>query len=149
MLKQVIEEIKKRPDLISFIEKKNEDVSDYFRNVLHCAFVPKQVIEFYENYNGADFSINSIYQLHKLKDLLDVFKREVKSFDIEYDEDKYIPISDDGMGGFYVFSSNKEDDKIYWIDTENVGNEWKIYDDLADFLDEMYKTALYIEEHDK
>ena len=147
MLDQVIKDIKKT-GLIEIIKGKNSNVLEYFKNTLNCSYVPKQVVEFYSKYDGARFTINDMYSLKELKDLASDFKYESKAFKIKYEDDMYIPIADDGMGGYYVFSSNKKDNKIYWIDSENIGSKWFEYKDLADFLDDMNKAAIYCNENE-
>lgn len=142
MLKEIINNIESRTDSIKFIKVKNNNVDEYFKMQLGCEFVPKQIIEFYENYDGASFLISDIYSLKSLKDLKEQFINDANNFEIEYTKDKFIPIANDGMGGFYVFSSNKNDEKIYWIDSENVGQEWMYYQNLEEFLNEMYNAVL-------
>lgn len=146
MLEETIENIKNNTDTITFIDGSNNNVEDYFKSELNCSFVPKQVIEFYEKYDGIDFDINELYSLKQIKEETNELKEYSDSYEIDYDNNKYIPIANDGMGGYYAFLSDREDEKIYWIDTENVGNEWKQYKDLSEFLNEVLEFVLNTEE---
>lgn len=146
MLEKVIEEVQEKTGLISFFETDNSDVENYFKNVLKCEYVPKQVIEFYEKYDGASFDINEMFSLENIKNEAEEFANCADEYEIDYNVDKYIPIADDGMGGYYAFLSSTNSEKIYWIDTENVGNEWKSYNDLSSFLKEMLESVLYNEQ---
>ncbi|MBR6034206.1 MAG: SMI1/KNR4 family protein [Clostridia bacterium] len=148
MLDDIINKIEGRPDLINLNEGGNSDAESFFKNNLKCEYVPKQIVEFYEKYDGATFTINDLYSLDELSDLFDSLNDEAYAFDIDMEKDRFVPIADDGQGGYYAFISNREDDKIYWIDHENVGNSWYTNRDLADFLDEMLGAAIYCEENE-
>ena len=55
---------------------------------------------------------------------------------IDSKKDKYIPVADDGMGGYYAFLSNKNDEKIYYLDHE-FPDDIQAYNNFEEFLDEI------------
>ena len=134
MLKDVINEFK---DSIEFKEQENNDVENYFYNELKCANVPNGVLEFYKEYDGCSLSINDIFSLEGIKnELTEFFEDFLKGMDIDSSEYKYVPIADDGMGGYYAFLSNNEEETIYYLDHE-FPDEIQSYENFEEFLNEL------------
>ena len=149
MLGDTIQKFSQVADSVRFHDKKSDNVESFFKDELNCEFVPSQVVEFYSNYDGATFSIAKIYPINDLKEQYTKFKDKLAGFNINYDDDKYVPIGIDGMGGYFVFSSNKEDKTIYWIDHENVDKDLDKFTDFKEFLEDRLDSELYIKENDK
>ena len=56
--------------------------------------------------------------------------------EIDYSEYKYVPIANDGMGGYYAFLSNSKEETIYYLDHE-FPDEIQTYKNFEDFLSEI------------
>ena len=87
-----------------------------------------------------------MYSLAELKDLINSFKEDASAYDIEYVLISLFRLLMMEWEVFMYFRLIKKMKKNYWIDTENVGEEWQNYENLAAFLEEMYNSALYCEE---
>lgn len=134
----MIESIIEKYDKISgFVAQENSEVEKFFEEDLNCEYVPNGVKEFYKKYDGCRLSINDIFSLKQIeKSLNEFFPTFLVGMGIDGNVYKYVPIADDGMGGYYVFLSNKEEEKVYYLDHE-FPDEPVIYDTFEDFLDDI------------
>lgn len=134
MLKDVINEFE---DSIEFRNQENDDVEKFFYEELECKNVPEGVIEFYKDYDGCSLSINEIFSLEDIKnEVSEFFDDFLKGMGIDFSEYKYIPIADDGMGGYYAFNADNDDETIYYLDHE-FPDEIQSYENFEDFLNEL------------
>lgn len=130
MLKEVIEEFE---DIVEFNVQGESNVKAYFSDELGLTNVPTGVIEFYEEYDGARLSINDVFSLEEIKQELEDFDIFLKAMGLNPDTDKYVPIANDGMGGYYAFLSNSDEETIYYLDHEFPDNI-NSYESFEDFL---------------
>ena len=94
-------------------------MKEKFEKQFGCTNVPKQVLEFYDKHDGIDLTINEIFSFEKIIEEYNGLFKEFLSSGINHDLDaQYIPIANDGMGGYYAFIGNKEDENIYYLDSE-------------------------------
>ena len=101
---------------------------EFFKNEWNCSNVPKQVIDFYNKYDGKRLTINEIFSKEEIKQEINGYFKEFLNSGIKHNEnDMLIPIADDGMGGYYAFIGNKQDENIYYFDHEFPLDDPEIY----------------------
>ena len=133
MLKDVINEFK----YLEFQKQKNTEIKKYFHEELKCENVPDGVIEFYKEYDGCRLSINDIFSIQEIKnELSEYFVDFLGGMGIDYSKNKYVPIANDGMGGYYAFLSNSKEEMIYYLDHE-FPDEIQTYENFEDFLNDI------------
>lgn len=94
-------------------------MKEKFEEQFNCTNIPKQVIDFYNEHDGMNLKINEIFSFEQIVKEYNKFFPEFLSGGMKYDPSaQYIPIASDGMGGYYVFIGNKEDENIYYFDHE-------------------------------
>lgn len=105
--------------------------------------------------NVCALKINEIFPLEIIKELLKPdsdFMMFVEEMQIEGEMNEYgfVPVADDGLGGFFVFASNQKDNAIYYIDHEKKFNIKKCakFVDFEEFLEEQDKLMDYLNEED-
>ena len=102
-------------------------MNDFFEKKLKCTNVPKQVLEFYAKCDGKDLKINKIFSKKEILEEMDNFKHYLNT-GIKHNKNNFlIPIANDGMGGYYAFVGNKEDENIYYFDHEFADEDPEIY----------------------
>ena len=130
--------IKEYEDVLDFVKQDHQEIEKFFRNELQCENIPKGVLEFYKKYDGCSLSINDIFSLEEIKQiLLDEFDDFLDAMGIDKEEGRYVPIADDGMGGYYVFLSSEKDETIYYLDTEFPDEIQDLYKNFAEFLEDI------------
>ena len=130
MLKDVVAEYE---DIEDFKPQKNENVECYFKEKLKCENIPEGVLEFYNEYDGCVLSINDVFALKEITEELLFFKDFLKAIGIDGEKEKYIPIANDGKGGYYAFLSNKKEETIYYFNHEFLDNI-QTYTNFEEFL---------------
>ena len=130
MLKEVIEEFE---DIVEFHVQGESDAESYFKDELELTHVPAGVVEFYKEYDGARLSISDVFSLEEIKEELEDFDIFLNAMGINPETSKYVPIANDGMGGYYAFLSNSEEETIYYLDHE-FPDDINTYDSFEDFL---------------
>lgn len=116
---------------------------EFFKNELNCSNVPKQVIDFYNKYDGKRLIINEIFSKEEIKQEINGYFKEFLNSGIKHNEnDMLIPIADDGMGGYYAFIGNKQDENIYYFDHEFPLDDSEIYtiEDILNMDKELNKN---------
>ena len=128
--------IKKYEETADFTKQENKDVEKFFKEDLDCKFVPNGVLEFYKKYDGCMLSVNDIFSLQEIEEeMADYFKSFLKGMGID-SEERYVPIANDGMGGYFVFLSDKDEEIIYYLDHE-FPDERTTFDSFEEFLEEQ------------
>ena len=96
-----------------------ENMKEKFERQFNCTSVPKQVVDFYNEHNGMDLTINEIFSFEKIVEEYNGFFKDFLSSGVKHDSSaQYIPIANDGMGGYYAFIGNRNDENIYYFDHE-------------------------------
>lgn len=139
MLQDIIEQMEKRDDVFKFQEQE-KNVEDYLFNELKCKHVPQEIIEFYNKHDGCSFSINAIFSLDKIKEKFNHFNVLLLAMKFE-SKNRYIPFMNDGMGGYYAFNSDIDDERIYYFDHE-FPDEVLEYLSFSELLEEKYKFEI-------
>ncbi len=110
-------------------------MKEKFEMQLNCTNVPKQVVDFYNENDGMDLTINEIFSFKKIvEEYNGLFKDFLSGGEHDLDA-QYIPIANDGMGGYYAFIGNKEDENIYYFDHE-FADEEPLKCTIAEILEE-------------
>ncbi len=92
-------------------------MKEKFEKQFNCTNVPKQVIDFYNEHNGMRLTMSEIFSFEEIIEKYNGFFQDFLSSGIKHDSDaQYIPIANDGMGGYYAFIGNKEDENVYYFD---------------------------------
>lgn len=103
-------------------------MKDFFKDELNCSNVPKQVINFYNEFNGKELTINKIFSKEEIKKEINGHFKDFLNAGIKHNEnDMLIPIANDGMGGYYAFVGNKKDENIYYFDHDFPSEDPNIY----------------------
>ena len=101
-------------------------MKEKFEKQFNCTNVPEQVVDFYNENNGKSLKINDIFSFETIVKEYNGFFKTFLSGGINHDSSaQYIPIANDGMGGYYAFVGNKDDENIYYFDHEFPGDEPK------------------------
>lgn len=99
-------------------------MKEKFEKQFNCTNVPNQVVEFYNKHDGMSLTINEIFSFNEIIEEYNGFFKEFLSAGINHDSSaQYIPIANDGMGGYYAFIGNKKDDNLYYFDHEFADEE--------------------------
>jgi hypothetical protein len=118
------------------------------------AFISDSIGVFYEKVKGNTIDI---YECNIEENTITEF---VESLDLNQEEYKFFFIGSDGMGGYYAIRTDKEDEKIYWLDHEfpdkfkevlnqdTFDNEL-IFENFNVFLDRMIDDTIVIEREDE
>lgn len=111
-----------------------------FKEKLKCEFIPVGVINYYLENNGEDIAAGYILSLENIVDETSNFRTQFLPFmDMTDENDKFIPVADDGMGGYYVFSSKRNEEKIYYLDHEYGPTKIDSYENFGQWYDQMKK----------
>lgn len=104
-------------------------MKEKFIEQFNCTNVPKQVVDFYSENDGMNLTINEIFSFDQIVDEYNgFFNTKFLSSGIKHDPDaQYIPIANDGRGGYYAFIGNKEDENIYYFDHEYANEEPEVW----------------------
>lgn len=146
-MEEIIQKFNKlQRDTIFFEKKKNSKVESILKS-MGCEFYPVQLVEFYSSYEFARFSADDILPLEELESEIEYFEEFLEDMGIDSKENHYVPIGLDGMGGYYVFISNKKDEAIYWIDHDNP-DEINSFENFHAFLEDRYECEVFIMESD-
>lgn len=109
-----------------------------FSEKLKCEFVPVGVINYYLENDGEDIAAGYILSLEDIVNEISDFKEKFLPFmDIKDDNDGFIPFADDGMGGYYVFSSKRNDEKIYYLDHEYGPTKIDTFDNFGQWYSQI------------
>ena len=149
--------------------KSKDIILDFFKENYGIDNMPTSIIDFYSNYDGIAFStVGNVYSIIE-NDSVEAYSESinedtVKSFcesiDIDTNEYKFFFIGSDGMGGYYAIRTDKEDEKIYWIDhefpdkfkeilTQDTFDNELIFENFTVFLDRMIDDTIVIEREDE
>lgn len=131
MLNSIIKKFEKNLELK---KQEKQNIEKFFSEELKCKFVPHGVIEFYKEYDGCELSINNIFSLEEISnEIKEFFCDFLEGMGINTDKYKYIPIANDGMGGYYAFLANRKEETIYYLDHE-FPDERMTYNNFEEFL---------------
>lgn len=136
-IKKIISEIKKL-DNYCLINEATENT--FNKTVKYFGEMPKDLQEFYKNFNGGAFFGHDFACINKQKYCY-TFK---ELNDSEFKEMNYIPenvivFCDTGYGDFVGYNSKSKN--IIQINPEIDENEWVQYNTFTDFLDNFLKES--------
>ena len=100
------------------------------------------------------YGLSDIFSIEELQKEYENFDEFIKAMGLEEDMKKYnfVPIANDGMGGYYVFISNEPSDKIYYLDAEfpEELEECMVYENFKQYLEELYEDQIkYYEDNEE
>ena len=129
---------------VAKISKSDKNVMDLFKeNGIAC--VPSKILDFYKVTNGVDLSgrVFSIEEIGKLiGDKESQYYSTFHSLGLDKKAEEFYPFMESGFGGYYMFSRNEEDEKIYLLDIDGENDVVILYDDLGKFLDSLIQLEV-------
>ena len=170
-LEDLIKKIKENLDifLVGRGIKSRDIIVDFFKENYNVEHMPEVIIDFYTNFDGVAFStVGNVFSIiendnvESYEEMLDenTMQDFVASLDLNQEEYKFFFIGSDGMGGYYAIRTDKEDERIYWLDHEfpdkfkevlnqdTFDNEL-IFENFNVFLDRMMDDTIIIEREDE
>lgn len=110
---------------------------------------PEDYIEFLTITDGLD----DIYGIEGLVEINERHKKDIELYFDQLYEGKYkaedfVCFADDGMGGYYAFSKNTADKKVYYFDHDNY-KKVVTFDSFIDWLKDRIEIEDFIEHSDE
>ncbi len=149
-LNQIISKLKQKANdniYYSLPHQTNPDVEKFFKETLGCKFIPKQILDFYKNYDGARIDILDIYSISEGKESLQNPSRLSDWKPKEINLDEVIEFATNGCGDSLYFLKNKKDENIYLWTSEDE-QLCCSYDSFNQWLDEQLEN-IYEDEFDE